>query len=113
LGEAVDQATQGILDQNKSPGRKVSQLDNRDSHFYFARYWAQALAMQSDDPDLAKYFEPIAQALAENETAILDDLSSAKGKPVDIGGYFHGNHQKTEDIMRPSEIFNRIIKLEK
>jgi isocitrate dehydrogenase len=113
LGEAVDQATQGILDQNKSPGRKVSQLDNRDSHFYFARYWAQALAMQSDDPDLAKYFEPIAQALAENETAILDDLSSAKGKPADIGGYFHGNHQKTEDIMRPSEIFNRIIKLEK
>ena len=113
LGEAVDQATQGILDQNKSPGRKVSQLDNRDSHFYFARYWAQALAMQSDDPDLAKYFKPIAQALAENETAILDDLSSAKGKPVDIGGYFHGNHQKTEDIMRPSEIFNRIIKLEK
>jgi isocitrate dehydrogenase len=113
LGEAVDQATQGILDQNKSPGRKVSQLDNRDSHFYFALYWAQALAMQSDDPDLAKYFEPIAQALAENETAILDDLSSAKGKPADIGGYFHGNHQKTEDIMRPSEIFNRIIKLEK
>ena len=113
LGEAVDQATQGILDQNKSPGRKVSQLDNRDSHFYFALYWAQALAMQSDDPDLAKYFEPIAQALAENETAILDDLSSAKGNPADIGGYFHGNHQKTEDIMRPSEIFNRIIKLEK
>jgi isocitrate dehydrogenase len=111
LGEAVDQATQGILDQNKSPGRKVSQLDNRASHFYFALYWAKALATQLDDLELAGHFEPIAKALSENETTILEDLSSPKGKPADTGGYFHNDDQKTEKVMRPSNVFNKIIKL--
>jgi isocitrate dehydrogenase len=111
LGEAVDQATQGILDQNRSPGRKVSQPDNRTSHFYFALYWAKALATQSDDLELAGHFEPIAKALSENENTILEDFSSPKGKPADTGGYFHNDDQKTEKIMRPSNVFNKIIKL--
>lgn len=111
LGEAVNQATQGILDQNRSPGRKVSQPDNRTSHFYFALYWAKALATQSDDLELAGHFEPIAKALSENENTILEDFSSPKGKPADTGGYFHNDDQKTEKIMRPSNVFNKIIKL--
>ncbi|MEX0969404.1 MAG: NADP-dependent isocitrate dehydrogenase [Paracoccaceae bacterium] len=109
LGRAVDAATKGILDNAKSPGRKVGQPDNRDSHFYFALYWAQALAEQSEDEALAAHFAPIAKALAENEAKITAEFAAAQGKPADLGGYYNPNKAKTEAIMRPSESFNRII----
>ena len=109
LGEAVDIATQGILDNNKSPGRKVGQPDNRDSHFYFALYWAQALAGQTGDADLASHFAPMAQALAENEAAIVSEFAAAQGGATDTGGYYHTDPEKTVAVMRPSEKFNQII----
>ena len=109
LGETVDVATQGILDQKKSPGRKVGQVDNRDSHFYFALFWSQAIATQKDDPDLANYFGDIAKALHKNSDAILHELASVQGEPADTGGYYHCDPAKTTIIMRPSKTFNKII----
>ncbi|ABG31798.1 NADP-dependent isocitrate dehydrogenase [Roseobacter denitrificans] len=109
LGKAVDVATQGILDHNKSPGRRVGQPDNRDSHFYFALYWAQALAAQTDDAELAASFAPIAAALAENEAAIVADFAKVQGAPADIGGYFHTDDAKTAAVMRPSQVLNKIL----
>ncbi|WP_298973280.1 NADP-dependent isocitrate dehydrogenase [uncultured Roseobacter sp.] len=109
LGDAVDVATQGILDNNKSPNRKVGQTDNRDSHYYFALYWAQALAAQIDDAEMAAHFAPMAQALAENEAAIQADFVSVQGAPADIGGYYHSDADKTARVMRPSATLNQII----
>ena len=109
LGEAVDTATQGILDNNRSPSRKVNEHDNRDSHYWFARYWADALVAQGDDAELAAHFGPIADALAKNETAILAELMAAQGPAVDLGGYFHGDTAKTAAVMRPSKTLNGII----
>ena len=109
LGRAVDAATKGILDNGKSPGRKLGQPDNRDTHFYFALYWAQALATQADDAEIAAHFAPIAQALAENEAKITAEFAAARGKPADLGGYYNTNPAKTTTVMRPSESFNRII----
>ncbi|PLS22083.1 NADP-dependent isocitrate dehydrogenase [Neptunicoccus cionae] len=109
LGEAVDAATQGILDNDRSPSRKVGEPDNRDSHYWFARYWAEALAAQGDDAELASHFAPIAEALAENEEKIVSELAAAQGKAVDLGGYFHTDDAKTAAVMRPSETLNSII----
>ncbi len=109
LGRAVDLATQGILDNDRSPGRKVGEPDNRASHYYFALYWAQALAAQADDAGLAAHFAPVAAALAENEAQILAELAAAQGKPVDLGGYYHADPEKTAAVMRPSATLNRII----
>ena len=109
LGEAVDAATQGILDHNRSPGRKVGQPDNRDSHYWFARYWAEALADQSDDTDLAAHFAPIANALADGEATITAELAASQGGLADTGGYYNTDAQKTDAIMRPSERLNAII----
>jgi len=109
LGDAVDDATQGILDNNKSPSRKVGQPDNRDSHFYFALYWAQALAAQSADGELAAHFAPIAAALAENEAKIVSELAAVQGTGVDLGGYYHTDAAKTDAVMRPSPTFSNII----
>ena len=109
LGKAVDDATQGILDNNKSPSRKVGQPDNRASHYYFAMYWAQALAAQTGDADLAKHFAPIAEKLAANEDKIMAELAEVQGKAVDLGGYFHSDPAKTEAVMRPSATLNAII----
>ena len=109
LGEAVDAATQGILDNNRSPSRKVKEHDNRDSHYWFARYWADALVAQGDDAELAAHFGPIADALAKNEAAILAELMAAQGPAVDLGGYFHGDAAKTAAVMRPSKTLNYII----
>jgi isocitrate dehydrogenase len=109
LGEAVDAATQGILDNNRSPSRKVNEHDNRDSHYWFARYWADALVAQGDDAELAAHFGPIANALAKNEAAILAELMAAQGPAVDLGGYFHGDAAKTAAVMRPSKTLNDII----
>lgn len=109
LGKAVDVATQGVLDHDKSPKGRVGQTDNRDSHFYFALYWAQALAAQTEDKDLAAHFAPIAKALAENEAKIVEELGRDQGKAVDLGGYYHTDPTKTEAVMRPSKTFVGII----
>ncbi|MCT4369418.1 NADP-dependent isocitrate dehydrogenase [Yangia mangrovi] len=109
LGDAVDAATQGILDHDRSPSRKVGEPDNRDSHYWFARYWAEALAAQSEDAELAAHFAPIAKALAEGEAAIVAELAAAQGKPADLGGYYHGDAEKTAAVMRPSATLNGIL----
>lgn len=109
LGRAVDVATQGVLDHDKSPKGRVGQTDNRDSHFYFALYWAQALAAQSDSAELAAHFAPIAKALAENEAKIVAELARDQGKPADLGGYYHTDPVKTAAVMRPSATFTAII----
>ena len=109
LGAAVDAATQGILDHNKSPGRKVGQLDNRDSHFFFALYWAQAIAEQNRDFELATYFAPLAEALLSNQDTIIDELRAGRGTAVDLGGYYHSDVSKTVAVMAPSETLNNIL----
>ena len=109
LGEAVEAATQGILDNNKSPSRKVGQLDNRDSHYFFAFYWAQALASQEQDATLAKHFAPIAEALLANQDKILSELANVQGQAVDIGGYYRPDRAKLASVMRPSQTLNDII----
>ena len=109
LGAAIDAATQGILDNARGPSRKVGQPDNRDSHYWFARYWADALAAQSDDADLAATFAPIATALAEGEEAILTEFAAAQGAAADLGGYYRTDPAKTAAVMRPSATLNAII----
>ncbi len=109
LGEAVEAATQGVLDDSRSPGRKVGEPDNRDSHYWFARYWAEALAMQGEDASLAAEFAPIAKALAEHEAQILAELHAGRGGAVDLGGYYHADPVKVEAVMRPSATMNAIF----
>ena len=109
LGEAVEAATQGILDQGRSPSRKAGEPDNRDSHYWFARYWAEALAAQSDDAGLAGEYGPVAKALAEGEAKIVSELAAAQGSPADTGGYYHPDAQKLASVMRPSATLNAII----
>ncbi|AQS48295.1 isocitrate dehydrogenase (NADP(+)) [Thioclava nitratireducens] len=109
LGETVETATQGILDNDRSPSRKVGEPDNRASHYWFARYWAEALAAQGDDTELAAEFAPIAKALAEGEAKIVAELAEVQGKPADIGGYYHADPKKLAAVMRPSETLNAII----
>ncbi len=109
LGRAAEEATQGILDHNKSPSRKVGQPDNRDSHYWFARYWAEALAAQGDDADLAAEFAGVAKALADGEDAILSELAAAQGPAADIGGYYRPSVELKAKVMRPSATLNAII----
>ena len=109
LGNAVDLATQGILDNNRSPERKVGQPDNRDSHYYFALYWAQALATQTEDTELSAHFAPVAAALGDNGDKIAAEIAEVQGRPVDLGGYYHPDPQKVSAVMRPSATLNRII----
>jgi isocitrate dehydrogenase len=109
LGDAVEAATQAVLLNGNSPERKVGQNDNRTSHYWFARYWAEALAAQSDDAALAKHFKPIAEALANEEDTILAELMAGQGEAVDLGGYYHADPHKTSDVMRPSPALNAII----
>ncbi|WP_278924306.1 NADP-dependent isocitrate dehydrogenase [Pseudophaeobacter profundi] len=109
LGAAAEVATQGILDNNKSPSRKVGEPDNRDSHYWFARYWAEALAAQSDDAEIAEHFALIATALQEGETQILTELAAVQGPAADIGGYYHPNAAQKAAVMRPSATLNAII----
>jgi isocitrate dehydrogenase len=109
LGQAVDAATQGILDNSRSPSRKVGEPDNRDSHYWFARYWAEALAAQNSDAELAAHFAPIAKALTAGEADILAELAAAQGPAVDLGGYYHADAAKTAAVMRPSQTLNAII----
>ena len=109
LAETLDAATGQLLENNKSPARKLGGLDNRGSHFYLALYWAQALAAQDKDPALKRIFAPVAEALAANEKQIVDELGAAQGHPADIGGYYRPDDAKADAAMRPSPTFNRII----
>ncbi|MBI5186669.1 MAG: NADP-dependent isocitrate dehydrogenase [Nitrospinae bacterium] len=109
LADALDEANGKILDYNRSPARKVGELDNRGSHFYLALYWAQAMAAQTKDKDLQARFTPLAKTLAENEAKILAELIGAQGKPVDIGGYYHPDEEKTSKAMRPSATLNAAL----
>ncbi len=109
LADTLDQATEKFLDNDKSPARKVGQIDNRGSHFYTALYWAQALASQEKDADLKAVFQPIAEELTANEEKINSELIGAQGKSQNIGGYYKPNHEKTFAAMRPSETLNGIL----
>lgn len=109
LADALDKATGKFLDMNKSPSRRVGEIGNRGSHFYLATYWAQALAEQTADADLAAEFAPIAKALEEKEAQIVAELNGAQGKPGDLGGYYAPEFAKVAPLMRPSSTFNAII----
>ena len=109
LADALDVAVGKVLEEGKSPQSKVGTLDNRGSHFFLARYWAEALAVQTQDSALAQEFAPIAEALADNEAQILSELMQVQGKPVDIQGYYHPNEALTFEVMRPSKTLNSII----
>lgn len=109
LARTLDEATGEYLRNNRGPARKVGDLDNRGSHFYLAMYWAQALARQADDRELAAHFAPIAAELTSNEARIVAELNGVQGRTVDIGGYYHPDVRKTEEAMRPSATLNAII----
>lgn len=109
LAETLDKATELVLENGKSPSRKVNEIDNRGSHFYLALYWAQALAEQTKDSSLKSIYGPIAAELIENEPLIAEELRNAQGKPVDIGGYYVPDEDLKSKAMRPSETFNRIL----
>lgn len=109
LADTLDQANGKILDNMKTPARKVGELDNRGSHFYLALYWAEALAGQDRDQDLKATFSKIAKRLEENESRIIAELNGAQGKPQEIGGYYHPDFGKASKAMRPSATFNAIV----
>jgi isocitrate dehydrogenase len=109
LADTLDQANGNILDNNRSPARKVGEIDNRGSHFYLALYWAQALAAQDKDKEIQARFAPLAKVLADNEAKINAELIAAQGKPVEMGGYYHLNFDKASKAMRPSETFNAAL----
>ncbi|MCE2782262.1 NADP-dependent isocitrate dehydrogenase [Limnohabitans sp.] len=110
LAKTLDAATGQLLDNNKNPSPKTGQLDNRGSQFYLAMYWAQELAAQSDDAELAKQFEPLAKTLTSQEKAIVGEFQAVQGKPVDIGGYYFPSPEKLQAIMCPSKTFNEALK---
>lgn len=109
LAKALDAATGKLLDENKNPSRKTGELDNRGSQFYLAMYWAQELAAQSEDKELRDHFAKLADALAANEDAIISELAGVQGKPVDIGGYYYPDREKTTAVMRPSKTLNETL----
>ena len=109
LASTLNQAIGVFLDENKSPSRKVNELDNRGSHFYLSLYWAEALAEQADDKDLQSQFSPFAQSLREKEMIIVEELNSAQGNPVDLGGYYFPDENKASQSMRPSQTLNKLL----
>ena len=109
LGEALDSATERLLDEKKSPSRRVNEIDNRGSHFYLALYWAEAISEQKKDTDLKLEFAAIAKALSKNKETILEELNSVQGKSVNTGGYYLPNIDKTNIAMRPSTTLNSIL----
>jgi isocitrate dehydrogenase len=109
LADTLDRATETFLGEDRSPGRKLGTIDNRGSHFYLALYWAQELATQSDDAELATTFKPLAEALAASEQAIVEELLAVQGKPADIGGYYRPDEAKANAVMRPSKTFNEAL----
>lgn len=110
LAEALNKANSQFLENDKSPARKVGQIDNRGSHFYLALYWAQALAEQTKDGELKAKFEKLAKELTDNEAKIVEELNGAQGVKVDMGGYYHPDTEKVSKAMRPSETFNAALK---
>ena len=110
LGDALDNATEKLLENKKGPSRKVNELDNRGSHFYLAMYWAQELAAQNDDLELKNQFSKIAEELTTNETTIVDELNNVQGTAMNIDGYYEPNENLVSQAMRPSSTFNTIIK---
>jgi isocitrate dehydrogenase len=109
LAETLDQAIGKFLDNNKSPARKVGEIDNRGSHFYLAMYWAEALAAQTKDAELQARFGGLARQLHDSEAKINEELIGAQGKPVDMGGYYHPDNAKVSKAMRPSATLNAIV----
>src|SRR5688572_2657453 len=109
LADALDDANAKFLATDKSPARKVGQIDNRGSHFYLAMYWAEALANQTADPAIASKFASVAKAMQENEAKINEELIAAQGKPQDVGGYYHPDSEKAYAVMRPSATLNAIV----
>jgi isocitrate dehydrogenase len=109
LAAALNKANSDFLNNNKSPSRKVGELDTRGSHFYLAMYWAQAMAEQDDDAVLKALFTPVAQQLSENEARIVSELNAVQGKPADIGGYYRPDRERTNNVMRPSATLNAVI----
>jgi len=109
LSKALDEATTKFLLNNKSPSRKVGELDNRGSHFYLTLYWAEALANQSDDQDLKERFTSVSKEMLEKESVIVDELNGVQGKAMDIGGYFKPDPKLASQAMRPSETLNKIL----
>jgi isocitrate dehydrogenase len=109
VADALDKANGRFLENDKSPQRKIGELDNRGSHFYLAMYWARALADQTRDRELSAIFAPIAQQLEQQEKAIVSELNGVQGRPVEIGGYYHPDPAKTAAAMRPSATLNRIV----
>ena len=109
LAEALNKANSQFLNNNKSPSRKVGELDTRGSHFYLAMYWARALAEQNESNELKVIFTSVAEQLTSNETKIVDELNSVQGKPVDLGGYYHPDKKLVSQVMRPSATFNACI----
>ncbi|MBV9314848.1 MAG: NADP-dependent isocitrate dehydrogenase [Pseudonocardia sp.] len=109
LGKALDEATGQLLEHGKSPSRRRGELDNRGSHFYLALYWAQALAGQSEDAELAAVFAPLAQRLGTDEEKIVSELNAVQGQPVDLGGYYYVDRAKADQVMRPSPTFNAAL----
>ena len=109
LGQTLDSATGALLEAGRSPSRKVNELDNRGSHFYLALYWAQALASQNDDKELATIFAAVAQQLAADEKKIVDELNEVQGHSVDLGGYYYVDRAKTDKAMRPSDTLNEML----
>lgn len=109
LGDALDIATERLLDEDKSPSREVGEIDNRGSHFYLTLYWAQELAKQTKDSEMAEIFKPVAEQLEEKEAEISKELLDIQGSPVDLGGYYWVDEDKTNQVMRPSKAFNEII----
>ena len=111
LAITLDQATGLLLDNNKSPERKVGEIDNRGSHFYIALYWAKALANQTEDVELRDHFAKLASELEANEQQIVSELNGAQGTKLDIGGYYHPNLEKVSQAMRPSKTLNEALQL--
>ncbi|AAS06006.1 NADP-dependent isocitrate dehydrogenase [Mycobacterium avium] len=109
LGKTLDAAIGKLLENNKSPSRKTGELDNRGSQFYLALYWAQELAAQNDDDELRRHFAALAASLGENEQRIVEELAEVQGRPVDIGGYYQPDSEKTTAVMRPSKTFNEAL----
>ena len=109
LAQTLDQATGKFLQENRSPSRKVGELDNRGSHFYLSLYWAEALAIQSDDSELKSQFSAVAKVLSEQEAAIVEQLNKAQGEAVEMGGYYRPDASLVSQAMRPSALFNQVI----
>jgi isocitrate dehydrogenase len=110
LAKTLDTATGKLLDNNRSPSPKTGELDNRGSQFYLAMFWAQELAAQTDDAELAARFAPLATQLTANEQVILAELASVQGAPADIGGYYKPDFDKLAEVMRPSRTLNEALK---